>query len=338
MPKKSSSKTTAKPAKSAAKKKTALAPQAALEAAMREFEKLAGRDNMIATGDFNALVESLSGPSPTDGLSSREADRKYQAQELSFEAMEAESDAKARKLAKRALSLDPDCVDALVVLTDLDARTPREMIEGLQKAVAAGERSLGAKFIRESKGHFWLLIETRPYMRAMEQLANSLGNEGISVDAIRIYEKMLDLNPNDNQGVRDALLGLYLEIGDLNGAGRLLKKYKNDASANFAWARVLERFLAGAHDEVTAALKEARRANQHVELYLTGNKPLPMDLPEMYSPGSEEEAALCLNHLSGAWAAHKEAVFWMLDQLAADGVLPVTSHAVPANTRSTSVQ
>ena len=43
----------------------------------------------------------------------------------------------------------------------------------------------------------------------------------------------------------------------------------------------------------------------------------------MYSLGSEEEAALCLDYLSGAWAAHQEAVFWLLDQLVADGVLPV---------------
>jgi hypothetical protein len=47
----------------------------------------------------------------------------------------------------------------------------------------------------------------------------------------------------------------------------------------------------------------------------------------MYSLGSEEEAALCLGYLFGAWAAHQEALFWLLDQLAADGLLPVPSKA-----------
>jgi tetratricopeptide (TPR) repeat protein len=164
-------------------------------------------------------------------------------------------------------------------------------------------------------------------MRAMEQLANLLRGEGISLDAIKVYERMLELNPNDNQGVRDPLLGLYLETGDLKGARELLDKFNDDASANFAWARVLERFLAGAHGEARTALKQARRANPHVELYLAARKTLPKHPPEMYSPGSEEEAVLSLDYLSGAWAAHKEAVFWLLDQLAADGLLPVPSKA-----------
>jgi tetratricopeptide (TPR) repeat protein len=172
-------------------------------------------------------------------------------------------------------------------------------------------------------------------MRAMERLAGLLRGEGLSLDAIGVYKRMLELNPNDNQGVRDPLLGLYLETGDLKGARELLQKFKEDASANFAWARVLERFLAGKSGEASAALKQARRANRHVELYLAARKTLPKHPPEMYSLGSEEEAALCVGYLSGAWAAHKEALFWLLDQLVADGVLPVPRHAgrVPASHR-----
>jgi len=316
-----------KPSKKSTAKKKASDPSAGMEAAMRQLEEMLVSSGMAAPGDLNALMASLASPSAREELSDTEADARDEAQQWAFEAMEATSAAQARKLAKRALSLDPDCVDALVVLADLDAHTQREMIEGLQKAVAAGERSLGEKFIRENKGHFWLLLETRPYMRAMEQLAGLLRGEGISLDAIGVYKRMLVLNPNDNQGVRDPLLGLYLETGDLKGVRELLEKFKEDASANFAWARVLERFLAGKCDEASAALKEARRTNRYVELYLAARKTLPKHPPEMYSPGSEEEAALCVGYLSGAWAMHKEAVFWLLDQLAADGLLRIPSKA-----------
>jgi tetratricopeptide (TPR) repeat protein len=323
MPKKPSKKS---PAKKAAKKK-ASDPDAEMEAAMRQLEEMLISSGMAAPGDLNALMTSLAGPSASDGLSDAEADARNEAQQLAFEATDAASAAQVRKLAKRALRLDPDCVDALVLLADLDAPTQRDFIAGLQKAVAAGERSLGEKFIRENQGNFWLLLETRPYMRAMEQLARLLGEEGIRLDAIGIYQRMLELNPNDNQGVRDPLLGLYLETGDLKGARELLEKYKEDGSANFAWARVLERFLAGKHDEASAALKQARKTNRHVELYLTARKTLPKHPPEMYSLGSEEEAALCVGYLFGAWAAHKEAIFWLLDQLAADGLLPAPGKA-----------
>ncbi len=299
--------------KSPAKKKAA--PNAVIAAAIRQMEALMASGDLITRGDLDALLASLNGPSATDGLSDAEADARNEAQQLAFDAMEAATEAQARKLAKRALAKDPDCVDALVVLAGIESDSPRKMIEGLQNAVAAGERSLGANFTRENKGHFWGLIETRPYMRALEQLANLLRAEGFKLDAIKHYEKILALNPNDNQGVRDPLLGLYLATDDLEGARKLLKDYKEDASANFAWARVLERFLSSDPAGAVAALKIARKGNRSVELYLSGQKGIPKEMPGMYSPGSDEEAILVLDHMSLAWAEHNEALLWLMDQL-----------------------
>jgi tetratricopeptide (TPR) repeat protein len=319
---------TKKPAaKSAANKKAAAAPHSEIESAKKLLKELMEGEDQITPNDLKSLLLSLAGPSRMDTLDDPESVAKDQAQELAFEAMEAESQAQARKLAKRALILDPDCVDALVVINDLDARSTRETIAGLQKAVAAGERSLGAKFIEENNGHFWMLIETRPYMRAMERLARVLCADGLNLDAIRIYEKMLELNPNDNQGVRDPLLGAYLAADDLDGAGRLLKKYDDDAMANFAWGRVLERFLSGDLVGAGAALSKARKANRFVELYLTAQKRLPESLPETYSMGSEEEAVLCKDGVGRAWIQHKEAVFWLMDRHGADGRRAIPSKA-----------
>jgi len=282
---------------------------------MRQMEKLMASGDLITQNDLNALLASLDGPSATEGLSDAEADARDDAQQLAFDAMEAESEAEARKLAKRALRLDPDCVDALVVMASIESDSPGKMIEGLQKAVAAGERSLGAQFIRENTGHFWMLIETRPYMRVMAQLAGLLRAEGLNLDAIKLYQKMLALNPNDNQGVRDPLLGLYLAFRSLDEAGKLLHTYKEDASANFAWGRVLERFLCGDLPGAATALKKARKTNRFVELYFSGKKSLPKEMPQIYSPGSEEEAVLVLDNMSFAWAEHKEALLWLMVQL-----------------------
>jgi tetratricopeptide (TPR) repeat protein len=315
-----------KPAKKKAMPKSE-DPLAAMAELIKVLHRADSGGEPLMKADLDALLKSWQGPSAQAGLSDEEADAKDRAQENAFDAMKAESEAEARKLAKRALRLDPDCVDALMVLTDLDSRSTLQLIDGLKKAVAAGERSLGAKFIGENKGHFWLLLETRPYMRALETLARAHKSARLNVDAIGIYEKMLDLNPNDNQGVRDPLLGLYLETDNLAGAAKLLKKYKEDSLANFAWGRVLERFLAGDRDAAGAALAKARKANPHMELYLTARKPLPKDPPEMYSPGSEEEAVLCLDNLGGAWAEHKEAAHWLFDQLARDGQRPAPSKA-----------
>jgi tetratricopeptide (TPR) repeat protein len=317
--------TTKKTQKAAAKEK--VEPIPGLEAPTRELEKLLASSDQITQDDLNALLMSLNGPSAEAGLSDEEAEARMQAQELAFDAMEARTKAQALKLAKRALRLHPDCVDALVIVGEIECDSSRKLIEALQKAVTAGERSLGAAFIRENTGHFWGLLDTRPYMRALEQLAGMLSGEGFNLDAIRIYEKMLVLNPNDNQGVRDPLLAVYLSIGDLVGAARLLKQFKVDVMANFAWGRVLERILAGDSAGAKAALKKARQANPFVELYLTAEKRIPNTNPEMYSMGSQEEAELCMRWVGRAWAMHKEAVFWLLDQQAANRQPAIPSKA-----------
>ena len=52
------------------------------------------------------------------------------------------------------------------------------------------------------KGDFWSFIETRPYMRAKAQLTDELWAAGFAEESIKHYKDMIELNPNNNQGVR----------------------------------------------------------------------------------------------------------------------------------------
>jgi tetratricopeptide (TPR) repeat protein len=245
------------------------------------------------------------------------ADGLHNAQELTYEAMEAyqEGDlARVYDLLDRALDLDPECVDALVLSADVDCDDVDEMIQKLQAAVAAGERELGPKFFAEFRGDFWGLLETRPYMRARAMLAEALVEDGRLDEAIGHYAAMLELNPNDNQGLRYYLLGLTLETSRLADAQRVLKQYGNEVSAVFTWGRVLERFLSDDLAGAERALKAARKANPHVELYLSGRKRPPRTSPAFYSPGEESEAVMCVEVLGGAWKEHKAAAAWLKGQ------------------------
>lgn len=273
----------------------------------REFESLEDANAFLATLSGNGLTRALRDLPPSTP--------RKEAQELAFDAMEARTNRQARKLSRQALALDPDCVDAIALLAQLDSRTPEELITALERAVQAGERSLGPQFFTENTGHFWGILETRPYMRARLDLAQLLCAAGRVDDAIQHFESMLELNPNDNQGVRDVLLGCYLSRDNLAGAKKLLHEFRGDGSAAFAWGRVLERFLSGDLPAAKRALRKARQQNRFVEEYLTFQRPLPTDLPESYAMGSEEEAVLCLTHLSGAWADHPLATSWLWEQL-----------------------
>lgn len=284
------------------------------EQAMHDVERILAEKKFSTIEELNAYLATLAGPRHLLRDAASPPTAKDEAQELAYAAMEAPTEAQARKLAKRAVAKDPDCVDALVVLTSLEAKSPREAIAGLQKVVAAGERSLGAKFFKENKGHFWGILETRSYMRAREELAELLRAEGIYLDAIEHYEALLALNPGDNQGVRYPLLGLYLTMGNLEAARKLLGAYEDDAMATFAWDRVLERVLSGDLRTASAALESARKENRFIELYLTARKKMPRRMPEAYSMGSDEEAIVCLEHIGPAWAEHPEAATWLVDQ------------------------
>lgn len=285
----------------------------------REFGSVEEANEFLATLTGDGLRQALRHfppPSPRE-----------QAQQVAFDAMEARTKRQARKLARQALALDPDCVDAIAILADLDPRSPEELIAGLEKAVQAGERSLGSKFFAENNGYFWGLLETRPYMSARMELAQLLLTAGRADDAIRHFEALLELNPNDNQGVRDILLGCYLSQDNLEGAQRLLRDYREDATAIFAWGRTLERFLSGDLPGAKRALRKARRENRFVEQYLTFQRPLRIEMPDAYALGSDEEAIICLTYLSGAWADHPLAMSWLWAELGfRQALAPQQSH------------
>jgi len=308
------------------KKKTKGEAQAELtpkemEGLLRELVAMAGLGGLDAE-EMEQLSASLDANSSPEGLSADEEEVKSEAEELAWAAGEAETDEQSRKLAKLALELDPDCVDALLVMVDLDCITEEQRIEGLRKAVEAGERSLGTKFFRENEGKFWERRETRPYMRAMDSLAFALAEDGQQQAAVKVYERMLLLNPSDNQGARYELLGLYLAMDKVTLANRLLRRYKTEVSATFAWGAVIARFADDDIDGAEAALREAIKTNRFVALHLAGLESLPDYMPDFYAPGGVDEAALCQDYLEAAWVVHKKALFWVHDQLKQIGLDP----------------
>lgn len=234
-----------------------------------------------------------------------------EAQELAYKAMEAEDPFEALELTNKALQLDFDCVDAHLLMARLASRSLTEEIKNVKKIIARTEQKLGEKYFEENKGHFWGMVETRPYMRARAFLVSALRETGKTAEAVRQAEGMLELNPNDNQGIRDSLLGMYLETGNLDGARILFKKYPSEYFAVFLWGKVLERCLSGDLKEAARIYRKASERNPHVFDYLTGRRRPDFELGDFYSPGDESEAIVCLEEIGPAWQKHPEAVEWL---------------------------
>jgi hypothetical protein len=279
------------------------------ERGIRRIARLLEQKGFRNPDEARAYLNTLVGES-VDGLPWEDGDPIEQAEELVFDALEADTDEEARRLTEAALKLDPDCVDALTLIAQL-ADSPMKSVSKLRAAVEAGESRLGKDFFEENKGYFWGLIETRPYMRARQQLAASLLITGKPFEAAEHYSALLELCPNDNLGVRFELLSLYLTTDQMEKALGLVEKYPKERSAFFHWASVLIYFSLRRFEDAKRALKAARRANRHVEEWLLDDDAQPVALPDFYGIGDRKEAQFCIFYQGLAWRVHPLAQFWL---------------------------
>jgi tetratricopeptide (TPR) repeat protein len=237
-----------------------------------------------------------------------------ESQECYYDAMEAQSEIEAYRLLSRALELDPGNTDAwLLMLSYYPPKSTDEEIGTLRKIVAGAEERLGKPAFTEFAGHFWGFHETRPYMRARAALADALHRAGRIESASAEVEAMLELNPGDNQGLRYRLLACHLALGKLGDARKLFDRYPDEFDYNtvFAWAKVLERFLAGNPEEAAHAVAAAQKQNPASQAYVLGHRKTPKNPPDSYSPGSKEEAMCFAADLHTAWNAHPAAKKWL---------------------------
>ena len=240
-----------------------------------------------------------------------------EAQDVMYQAWDERNPGRRIILAHEALSISPDCADAYVLLAEEEADTVGRALEYYRQGVEAGERSLGEAYFEEYAGHFWGLLETRPYMRARQGLANTLWELGREEEAITHYRDILRLNPNDNQGVRYSLLNLLLRLNRDAEAQELLKEYKEDGMAEWLYTRSLLAFRAGgASQAAEGALREALKMNPHVPAYLTGRKRIPGRLPDYVGWGDENEAAAYASSYLSSWRRTPGAVDWLRQALA----------------------
>jgi tetratricopeptide (TPR) repeat protein len=186
---------------------------------------------------------------------------------------------------------------------------PKEYYE---LGVRAGERALGPKVFKNEVGYFWGLIETRPYMRARAGLADCLWLLGERQQAIKHYEDMLRLNPNDNQGIRYILVNCLLAVGADLSVEKLLNQYNDDIACSWTFSRALWIFRKeGPSHKANEALKKAVKQNPFVPLYLLGKKKMPRSLPPYVGIGDENEAIEYAAESIEVWRSIPDAFQWL---------------------------
>jgi len=236
------------------------------------------------------------------------------AQSVMYEAWETQDPDRRLELAERALAISPDCADAYNLLGEEDAGSAEEALDLYRRGVEAGERALGAKFFKANAGHFWGILETRPYMRCRAGLAQSLWELKRHDEALGHYREMLRLNPGDNQGIRYVVLACQGDLGRFDEMEEFMSRpqYQDDCAADWLYTKALLAFRReGACAQAAAALGEAMKWSKHAPDYLTGRKSIPRRLPDRITVGGEDEGYCYASRFLAAWKKVPGALAWL---------------------------
>lgn len=166
-------------------------------------------------------------------------------------------------LANKAWNLDAKNPDALLLRAEF-VKDLQEQREYMKQAIRLGEQQ-----IDDSMDNPWAYVLNRPYMRALFAYGISHFEEGQFDEAIKPFEKLLLINPTDNQGVRFVAIACYLLLGKLVKAEQLLKKYHDESDSMTMWLKWAWLKLKGeAMTKVEKALEQAAELNRYVEQYM----------------------------------------------------------------------
>ena len=286
-----------------------------MEKLMADLARTIQGQNPKAFAELNKATNGMMMGKSAFKRSGEDAER--QAQELIYDAWELNKKSERIRLAKKALSIFPDCADAYNILAADAAKSPEESREYYEKGMASARRTLGEKKFKDAKGHFWGVLDTRPYMRSRAGLMQCFWDAGACDEAISHAREILKLNPNDNQGIRYILIAYltnlerYDELGKfMNGCG-----YRNDCAADWLYTRALLSFVKkGDTEKSRRELASALEMNRHVPKYLTGKKAIPLILPDSVTMGGEDEAFCYAAANINAWKKAQGALDWLKTQ------------------------
>jgi tetratricopeptide (TPR) repeat protein len=283
-----------------------------LEKPIADIHKLLQSREFSSIDEMNAFLKDVVNSGQLNAMPASQTALE-QAQDLMYQAWEARGAQRVR-LARKALEISPDCADAYVLLAEETAKTPQEARDLFLQGVQAGERAIGKDNFQEYVGHFWGILETRPYMRARAGLAEVLWFMGDKQQAVNHLTDLLRLNPGDNQGLRYILVNWLLETNNTAALKALLKQYPDDGMATWLYSRALLAFRQeGPNKNATKLLQKAVDHNPFVPQYLLGDKKLPKQLPAFIGFGDENEA---IEYAVGAlliWHQDSAALAWLRD-------------------------
>ena len=275
----------------------------------QDLQRLLESQNFKSKDEVEKFMGGLMGK-PVPSFPKESLTIKEQAQDLIFEAIELPEE-KGYELALKALRMDPDCIEAYDYLGALEPITETAILY-YKNGIEIGKRIFAKTYLKDSISHFWIIHETRAFMRCMQAYADCLKDMGRYNDSVLVLEEMIRLNPNDNQGVRDQLLLYLIKISEFNKFRKYDKMYKEDLGVFISFNRALFTFKTeGLSTNSNGLLQKAIKSNKYVIPKLI-TKTFNADSPEVYGIGDENEALFYCYFAHKIWHETDGAIDWII--------------------------
>lgn len=188
-----------------------------------------------------------------------------------------------------------------------------ETIELLERGLSKARDLFPSDFAFGKSNLPWGILENRPFLRMYKTLGIVLRDSGETERAKGVFQDIVVMNPDDNQGMRELLCSCYFKLGDSQSVLDLCKRYEEDAMAAITFGRVLALFKLSRVDEAKKALKAAVRHGANIAWEIMADKHRKIkDRYSSYELGSKREAELYWDEFGSYWDA--EAVKFVREQ------------------------
>lgn len=177
----------------------------------------------------------------------------------------------AQSILENIIQQDPHFIGAHLLLGDIEMEggSLEKALRYHHKALEVGDQIIPNTF----KGKIrWGFIENRPFLKALHSVALDYSDQKKFKQSIQLHERLLDLNPNDNQGVRYLIGDLYFLNGDLQKAESVFKQ--NPDYPPYLYSYGLLQYSQQKPVDAISLLRKAILANVYISDFLRVKIPL----------------------------------------------------------------
>lgn len=194
----------------------------------------------------------------------------------------------------RMIKLMPELFDVVNDLAHLYCKRNEPGIAKMlyEQAMANAKRYIPKTFIPDRDRVIWAYMANRPFLRMLAGYGIFVEQyEGVG-KAIPLYEEILSLNPNDNQGIRAILATVYLKTNQPQKVIILASHYESDIMPDLMMGKLLAYLKLGKNKSAETFLKQVKDHQSHViKEMLKSSHPKPVNLiKDRVRLGGEDEA------------------------------------------------